>query len=435
MSENQKPENSTDKDLLKRILDIENRQVAQETRVFAIVKNIFKFGIQQPEKEGFTNAVTALFTFILKRQWVVVITSSLAAIMSIITIIIALKSNSLLEDQNVKIDYQNNRVVQQNQLLEADRRSSLVFLFNNIMDALDKELKEPVSNIDLLVENKSIKGKISKQLSGRIISLSKRLMPYKIYDYSTDSLSVLVSPERGQLLINLLEANLDTVSLSHIYGKGDFSYAQLNDYTTESLYLKGINLSHASWKNSTIVNANFNSANLTKAKLQGTTFARVEFQGATLDSVNLMHGSILNCQCANLKLIGANLTNTALAGSDLRNASLVGAKLDSTRLLTSDLSGMLFYERTSDTIITNRTFMSHLDRLKIVGREEIKDEYELIKAVVKTYDTLNGKPLIRLQKKINLRTEKLPDILYYFTLRKKQKKYLEVNFYRKPFFN
>lgn len=129
---------------------------------------------------------------------------------------IAFESNKILTEQNTKFDNQN-------QLIEADRRSSLVFLFNNIMDAIDRELKTPVRDSTLLVDVNGHKGKISNQLAGRIIALSRRLQPYRMYDYDTDSLSKkLISPERGQLLINLLESNIDTISLSAIYKRGIF---------------------------------------------------------------------------------------------------------------------------------------------------------------------------------------------------------------------
>ena len=55
-------------------------------------------------------------------------------LLSLATLAIAIYANVLLQDQNKKVE-------QQTYLLEADRRSSLVHLFSNVMDAVDKELK------------------------------------------------------------------------------------------------------------------------------------------------------------------------------------------------------------------------------------------------------------------------------------------------------
>jgi hypothetical protein len=94
--------------------------------------------------------------------------------------------NNLLENQNRLIVNQNTRIEQQTYLQEAGRRSSLIFLMNNVLDKMDEELKSPV--------NKD--RNLSDQLIGRIVALSKSLKPYKYLE--SDSLSMTVSPERGQ---------------------------------------------------------------------------------------------------------------------------------------------------------------------------------------------------------------------------------------------
>jgi len=115
--------------------------------------------------------------------------------------------NKLVQQQNIKIEHQNKRLDQQTNLQEAERRSSLVFLFSNIMDAIDSELKDSLNKKDTL----------SKQLIGRIIALSTRLSPYRYLTEGDTLISHPLSPERGQLLVNLVESDLDSNTYKKIW--------------------------------------------------------------------------------------------------------------------------------------------------------------------------------------------------------------------------
>ncbi len=205
-----------DDPILEKLQSIESKLIAQEHRLFSILCNLFKYKFKTPNKIFYHSAKLSLLSYFLGAEIVFKIGSIVGTAIAFFSLYIAFESNKILTEQNTKFDNQN-------QLIEADRRSSLVFLFNNIMDAIDRELKTPVRDSTLLVDVNGHKGKISNQLAGRIIALSRRLQPYRMYDYDTDSLSKkLISPERGQLLINLLESNIDTISLSAIYKRGIF---------------------------------------------------------------------------------------------------------------------------------------------------------------------------------------------------------------------
>jgi len=140
--------------------------------------------------------------------------------------------SKLFEKQNTLIDYQNLKISNQLNLQEAERRSSLVFLFNNVLDKLDDELKN------------NTKRNLSSQLKARIISLSRALKPYK-YLEGDSIINKLISPERGQLLISLIESNLSKKTYEDIFAKGDFSYADLSKTTIKNAHLNFINLSYA----------------------------------------------------------------------------------------------------------------------------------------------------------------------------------------------
>lgn len=89
----------------------------------------------------------------------------------IITLALASVTTFLLFKQNQLLEIQNSRITQQLFLQEADRRSSLVYLFSDLMKAINLEL----SNDYLRNERRDL----SPQLLGRIISITSRLKPYR----------------------------------------------------------------------------------------------------------------------------------------------------------------------------------------------------------------------------------------------------------------
>jgi len=233
--------------------------------------------------------------------------------------------NERIDTQNELIKKQNIRLDQQTYLQEAERRSSLVFLFSNIMDAIDNELKTDVG----------IKGKpdLSPQLTGRIIALSTRLKPYLYMEDST-LIDKPLSPERGQL---------DSVSLIQIFERADFSYADLERANLSGAMMNGINLEKANLKRAILHDAKMKNSNLSKAELQNAELLRASLQNAILKKTNfnkahlgyikrvedfLVNGvniSPMNDKTSNIK--GANLSNADLSGADFSNASLFNAIL------------------------------------------------------------------------------------------------------------
>jgi len=149
------------------------------------------------------------------------------------------KQNKKIDKQNELIDNQNIRLEQQTYLQEASRRGSLVFLLNDVMNGIDSELSE---------ESNTTRD-LSDELIGRIISLSRSLKPYRYLE--NDSLTVLSSPERGQLLISLINAKLDRRSYLRIFDQGDFSYSEISNYEFHGIEFASINLNNAILNNVT----------------------------------------------------------------------------------------------------------------------------------------------------------------------------------------
>lgn len=293
----EEPSNRT---LQSQIDELDKRIVGQEHRIPHILHNLYKYKFKEKDSDKFGLSILSLISYLVARKAAVIVLSLSAGLVSLATLY-------LLYQQNDLIRFQNEKIIQQNQLSEAERRSSLVFLFNNIMDAIDAELTNPKPEGLRIKSDSGQYSKLSRQLIGRIIALSRRLEPYRVYDYEKDSLGSLTSPERGQLLINLLESNIDVISLSEIYDRGIFNHADIREYKKNSAFLSCANLK----------DANLNNVNLKKSDLTGAVLVGANLMGANLKGSNLNR----------VNLTRANLTGAVLTGVNLKIANLIQANL------------------------------------------------------------------------------------------------------------
>lgn len=211
------------------------------------------------------------------------------------------KQTDLIKRQNIRLDHQTY-------LQEAERRSSLVFLLGNIMDAVDAELK--------VKENKE--RSLSPQLIGQIISLSNRLKPYKYLDSVGDTLTGILSPERAQLLVSLIESQLDTNTYKKIYAKADFSYSEFYNDKLLNYYLKGANLSYSVFSEGDLMGANFEGANLNYT----------DFSSADLTGANLNYADFLGSDLSNAKLDFCSMMMTQFRKVDMSFVSFKDVKIN-----------------------------------------------------------------------------------------------------------
>ena len=172
--------------------------------------------------------------------------------------VLIFKQNDLLNTQNERIDLQNN-------LLEAERRSSLIFLMSNVLDKVDDEIKEQRDDFKRKLESvpDSVKYSLSKPLISRIVALSRSLRPYRMME--GDTLSELVSPERGQLFISLMENGLDSLTQNTIMENGDFSYTVIGKIDLSGAELSQANLRGAYLHETNLVWADLIWADLSRA--------------------------------------------------------------------------------------------------------------------------------------------------------------------------
>lgn len=194
-----------------------------------------------------------------------------AFMISVLPVLLLIQQNRLLSFQNKLFETQNKQIENQNQLIDGQRRSSLMFLFGNIVNMVNEDLKE----------NKE--RKLSEQTISSIISLSKGLKPYRLLEDTVLS-SKPLSPERGQLLLFIISSKINVESLDKIFLKSDFTFSDLRHSNLEGAYLKYCNLDNSELHNSNLFNINFQNASLMSTCLRNSNIGRANFTNSNLSN-------------------------------------------------------------------------------------------------------------------------------------------------------
>lgn len=242
-----------------------------------------------------------------------------------------------LKKQNEKLDVQNKRIEQQTYLQEAERRSSLVFLFDNVLNKIDEELRMNPGRRAL-----------SPQLIGRIVALTKALKPYRFLEGDTIT-SYMSSPERGQVLLSILASQLSKSTYDQIFLLADFSYTSLQSANLDGAYLRNINLSNAFLESVSLTGTDLSLANLENTDIRD---ARVQMSGAQarpacFDHANFHNASIVNCDFGS-----SSFEYTNFAKARLRQVSFRGSFFNQTKFADVQADSLDFGEAT----LLNSTF-------------------------------------------------------------------------------
>lgn len=205
-----------------------------------------------------------------------------SGLVALLTLFFMYKANSLLQEQNIKIE-------QQTFLQEAERRSSLVFLFSNIMDAVDREISE-----DFLDNN--IRD-LSPQLIGRIVALSHRLLPYRFLSQDKAKLnSRAYSPERGQLLVALLNSDLSIPTYNEIFSRSSFKYSLLDGVSLDDMYMGNLMLDSSSLRNVSMRYTNLEGSSLEYVNFENAVIYGANFKFSKMRNNNFTNASITLCE-------------------------------------------------------------------------------------------------------------------------------------------
>lgn len=282
--------------------------------------------------------------------------------------------NSLFKNQNNLVEQQNNRIVQQTELIEADRRSSLVFLMGNIMDKVDEEIKT--------VGNKQ--RALSFEVIGRITALSQSLKPYK-YLKNDRLIRKPLSPERGQLLLALINSHLDTIeTYDLIFKTTKFSRSDLEEAQLSNAYLAGARLNNANLEEVVLKSANLNraklqSADLQEANLSAATLQQTHLRKAYLNLADLEKANLSKADLSEADLTYANLKKAILYETNFKDADLSFADLSETDLSNTIFNGAnLTNVKLKNAIVNTADWFRILKAWKVKGLEELEEKYQLV---------------------------------------------------------
>lgn len=263
----------------------------------------------------------------------------------LLAILVALIPTILLWQQNKLLSKQNEKIDSQIQLEESSRRGNLIVMMSNIMDKVDEEIRRAQEQGD---SSRSL----SPQLIGRIGALSYAFRPYRFWQ---DSMLIIkpLSPERGQLLLALVNSDLDSATYRNIYQAATFGQA----------YLEGANLGLVDLRNALLTSADLRNAFLASSDLRDADLRNADLNSINLDFADL-RGALLT---------SANLKNTRLGFTDLRNALLTSADLRNTHLGFTDL-------RDADLSlakVNQKDWLNNLEEWEVKGNKQILEKYEI----------------------------------------------------------
>jgi hypothetical protein len=271
-------------------------------------------------RETLSNLLSAVVLRLTRVGFLLVLTAILPSILLIFQTYYLAKQTTLIDDQKTLFQNQNVRLDQQTYLQEAERRGNVIILLDNMIKDVNDEIdKTPLNSI-------------SKPTTGRLIALSKMLKPYRYL--KNDSLTErILSPERGYLLLSLIESDLSlklgaNSSLNgSLLERLDFSYAELVGVSIINEDLLNINLSYADLSNSNFSGNDFEKAEFKYADLNNTVLDLANLKATNFEGAILSHTSFKRAD-----LTSANLSLADLRGADFSVKTLKGAILTNARV-------------------------------------------------------------------------------------------------------
>jgi hypothetical protein len=188
------------------------------------------------------------------------------------------KQVELLDDQNKKIDKQvellaeqNNKIEQQTTIADAQKRSAFVTEMFSILQEVAKETAKD-----------GWASSLPRELVTRIAVLTLSAVPYRYQSRvppQDEPESVVLSPERGQLLIALARMNVPLSSVTTFGGK--FDYADLRGSDLRLIDLSGLDFPGCDFSYSKMSDARFRNSKLLGVTMKGVVASRTDFGRAT----------------------------------------------------------------------------------------------------------------------------------------------------------
>ncbi|MEM9022312.1 MAG: pentapeptide repeat-containing protein, partial [Bacteroidota bacterium] len=288
---------------------------------------------------------------------------------------------------------QDRQVQQQSALIDQLRNAREVVVMAEVLRQASEELTQRGDS------------SLSEGTIARIASVSARLQPYR--SWQGDSLAEKpFSPERGQLLLTLVNLPLDSLTWARVKANTTFAGADLRGMKLPETNLSGANLESANftdadlnhtnlsatnlkdaWLGRALLNhASLSRADLRRANLGGAQMNAADFSRSNLDGVNLQRAVAreANFHRASLQfgqldgafLIDANLSRVNLIRTTLHQANLTGANLSRSNLrLTSWTETHLTGADLRFAGLGQADWLEQLETWRVVGAQAIRETY------------------------------------------------------------
>lgn len=276
-------------------------------------------------------------------------------------------------------------------------------------------LKELFSDIRKELDS-STSRKLSSRTIQKIVNVNQALKPYK--RVVSDSMVLITSPERGQLLLFLAYAKIDSSSMSLIKNQVPFAQSYLPNVQLVERNLEGIDLSDSYLYNSNFSKSNLSHSNFSGSVLESSILDSVLAVDVNFQNVNLVSGMLNNSICtgsdfsesqlSRLVAMNTDFSNTKFYLSDFKNATLkkscfimavfARCKLESVNFKSANLS----FASMSQSSLEGSVFSSSLvrnDWFELLNKWELKEAISLTNSYKMILDTTAKDSLYRLVEK------------------------------------
>lgn len=223
-----------------------------------------------------------------------------------------------------------------------------------------------IATLNQLEDNES--NQIDSESLAKLKALDNYFTPFEYKENST-LLEQKVSPERGYLLLSVLNSDFDSTSLAKIIREisfegsslrnADLSGYDLRNINLDGSDLQGADLSHTLLKGASLQGADFTKANLSNACLDSCILNRSNAHQSILTGASLIGSQIDGCSWSFAILDSAVISGAIIRNTNLEGAILSYANLDSALLYYDTLTGanlnqtIFTVKRISRTLIDN----------------------------------------------------------------------------------
>lgn len=344
-------------------------------RDYAVLKRIF----QSQPNQGKSNNLLFVVTILL--------------LVFTISLLVGLQRQNDRQWLDRQEEIKNELKIDQAELLESVRTRGRYELVAGLL----RDVQEEMSGQDSL----------SDAIISRIAALSSSFKPYNPIEVDSISNGKL-SPERGQLLLQLINLGIDSSSMARLNDKASFAYADLRNAHLEGNDLRGVDLHGANLKNAkmagvVLIHADLRGATLwgvdmSRAKLNGADMKRCDLRWSNLTGAHLSDADLNQSDVSGSKFRNAVLHRTLIKWAKVHNAIFIGAdceeaaffdsQLIKTNLTNANLSNCLLRESTFEHCImdgvdltnaeVNTDWMDAINEWSVQGREAITAGYELV---------------------------------------------------------